>query len=405
MAKLFGLFFVIFFVACGTDANWTTSEVANPSLTNSGESSLFVDENGEVYLSWIDLVDDTLSMLKYAKLEDGEFRSPQLIAKGSDWFVNWADFPSLTKFPKSNKLLAHWLQKSNVGTYDYDIRVSSSNVNKNIWSRSQILHDDGVAAEHGFASIVPFRQKLLAVWLDGRNMVKEEIMDKEGHDHGHGAGAMTLRSALIDLDNSVSRRIELDSEVCECCQTDVAVTEDGPIVVYRNKSIDNIRDIYYTRAIGEDWTIPKPIFEDNWKISGCPVNGPRVDTYKNQVAIAWYSGADQKIKTVFSEDNGNTFSDTLIINQSETIGRVDVSYVGDKDFVISYMDAEDDEAKIKLCHINHDIGINRRIILGETSASRGSGFPRLGNTEDGIYVSYTYVDSTAQRVITKRVTI
>jgi len=314
MTKILCLFFVIFLLACYQEDSWELMEIKNPSGKNSGESFLYADGSGNLYLSWIDLKDDTLSQLKYAQLEGDQFSTPRTIAEGSDWFVNWADFPSIIKFPNSDKLFAHWLQKSADGTYDYDVRIATSDGHGRHWSDSKVLHNDGVSAEHGFASIVPYQDKLIATWLDGRYMSSDTVEEGDSFAHGHGHGAMTLRSAQIDLDNSISNRIELDNQVCECCQTDIAITQDGPIVVYRNKSRDGIRDIFYTRGVGSDWTLPKAVYDDRWKISGCPVNGPRVDTRNNSVAIVWFSGADQKVKAVHSVDNGKTFSDPIIIN-------------------------------------------------------------------------------------------
>ena len=402
MAKIFCLFFVILFLSCSADSAWIVSNISNPSGENSGESYLFVDTQGEVFLSWIDLEDDTMSQLRFSHLKGGEFKEAQTIAEGNDWFVNWADFPSITKFPNTNKWLAHWLQKSASGTYDYDVRTSIGDGNGN-WSSPAILHNDGVATEHGFASIVPYEDNLIAIWLDGRHMTKEEGANHDAH--GHGSGAMTLRTAVIDDEHNVTQRLELDNQVCECCQTDIAITQDGPIAVYRNKTDENIRDIYYTRAIDNEWTIPKPVYADNWKISGCPVNGPRIAARKNNVAVAWYSGADQKVKAVYSEDNGKTFSVPVEINTSETIGRVDVAYLGDKHFVVSYMTPKEESAEIKLVELNHDQGIISDIVIDETSSSRASGFPRMATHDQAIYVSYTYVDSTYQQVRTKRVNI
>lgn len=403
MAKFFCLFCVILLIGCAENPSWEIIEIENPSGDNSGESFLHVDEDWNTYLSWIDLKDDTLSQLQFAHLKDDQFSSPKTIAEGADWFVNWADFPSITKFPNHNKLLVHWLQKSANGTYDYDVRISSSEDNGNSWSDSKVLHNDGIAAEHGFVSIIPYKDNLIATWLDGRQMKSPSMTDDD--EHGHGHGAMTLRTAQIGSDNSITNRIELDDEVCECCQTDIAITQDGPIIVYRNKSEDGIRDVYFTRAIGDDWTIPRAVYEDDWKISGCPVNGPRIDTRENRVAIAWYSGADQKVKVVSSEDNGKTFSKPIIINNNETIGRVDVAYVGQEDFVVSYMEPKEELAAIKLVNVNHKQGKTHELKIAETSSSRSSGFPRLAINKEGIYVSYTYVDSTYQQIKTKLVTI
>ena len=404
MRIIYCFFFVIFLVSCEQGPSWKIKEIVNPSNDSSGESSLLVGQDGQVYLSWIDLEQDTLSKLQYATLTDGKFGKPHTIAQGANWFVNWADFPALVQFPNSNNLLAHWLQKSDNGTYDYDVRISSTDNRSGSWSPSKILHNDGIAAEHGFVSITPYEEDLLAVWLDGRKMKKSETEDKESSGHDHGVGAMTLRAAVIDKENNISNRIELDDQVCECCQTDVAITDQGPIVVYRNNE-KGIRDIYYTRGIGDDWTIPKAIYEDGWQIAGCPVNGPRIDALGSSVAITWYSGADQKVKTVYSIDSGANFSEPLVVNDMETLGRLDICFISSSEYVISYMESQDDLADVVVKQYNIDDGTSVAHHIGKTSAARASGFPRLAASEDHLYVSYTYVDSTFQKVVVKGVNI
>jgi len=406
MIKIYCFLFVILFFACKESANPIILELSNPSNDSSGESSLLVDQDGQVFLSWIDMVRDTISKLKLAKLNDDEFQEVSTIAEGSNWFVNWADFPAIVQFPENKNLLVHWLQKSDSGTYDYDVRISSSLASLQDWSPSKILHSDGVAAEHGFVSITPYEDQLLAVWLDGRNMKKETTKDKENknHGHGHGEGAMTLRAAMIDNDKNISQRIELDHQVCECCQTDVAISDKGPIVVYRNND-DGIRDIYYTRKIGNDWTMPKAAYNDGWQIAGCPVNGPRVAAQGSNVVITWYSGADQKVKAICSTDGGESFSSPIVVNDNETIGRLDICFLDESEYVISYMESDEKEAEVLIKKYRVGSDINEVHKIGQTSSARASGFPRLAADRDHLYVSYTYVDSTSQRVVVKSVNI
>ena len=51
------------------------------------------------------------------------------------------------------------------------------------------------------------------------------------------------------------------------------MTADGPVVVYRDRSEQEIRDISIVRLHDGKWSQPSSVFEDNWKINGCPVNG------------------------------------------------------------------------------------------------------------------------------------
>ena len=47
---------------------------------------------------------------------------------------------------------------------------------------------------------------------------------------------MTLRYASFDGEGNKIEESLLDDKVCDCCQTDAAMTSKGPIIVYRNRS-------------------------------------------------------------------------------------------------------------------------------------------------------------------------
>ena len=55
--------------------------------------------------------------------QGGAWSAPETVAAGKDWFVNWADFPSVAVLP-DGALFAHWLRKSGPANHAYDVRVS-----------------------------------------------------------------------------------------------------------------------------------------------------------------------------------------------------------------------------------------------------------------------------------------
>ena len=83
-------------------------------------------------------------------------------------------------------------------------------------------------------------QGLGLAWLDGRQM-------NEGAHQGMSAGNMSLRGALFAPDGTQASEVAIDDRVCECCPSAAAVTADGPIVAYRDRTADEVRDIYVSR--------------------------------------------------------------------------------------------------------------------------------------------------------------
>ena len=128
-------------------------------------------------------------------------------------------------------------------------------------------------------------------------------------EHG-GGGAMSVRFARFDKNFKQVEESLVDAKVCECCPTAAAVTSEGIIAAYRNRSDDEIRDNYVSRLVNGKWTTPQAVFNDNWKIAACPVNGPSLSANGNLVAMSWFTAKNDQGQAfaAFSQDAGKTFS-------------------------------------------------------------------------------------------------
>ena len=380
------IFVLILLWSCESEPKELVTFITSPTKSISSEPNLHKADDGTIYLSWIETNNDYSSSLLFSTLDNNNWSVPKTIAKGSDWFVNWADFPSITSFGESS-LAAHYLDKSAEDTYAYNVKLTLSNDNGNTWNTPMIPHTDNTNTEHGFVSKVKMKDgNFLSVWLDGRQMAyaeKDSTITKE----------MTLRSALISKEGELLKEYLLDKRVCDCCQTDAAMTNDGPIVVYRNRTEDEVRDIYYVRQINNQWTEPKPLFNDNWLIAGCPVNGAAISTKNNNVAVVWFTIANNlpKVKVVFSNNNGETFQEPINIGDKDPLGRVDIELLDENSALISWMDVIEGKTIIQLQKVKSDGTLSEIITLTESSESRSSGFPRMIIKDNLAYMTWTNV--------------
>ena len=355
----------------------------SPAKAPSAEPYLFTDSKGVVYLSWIEQ-EDTLHHFKFSRLIDGRWSAPILMASGSTWFVNWADYPMMATDGADN-IIAHVLDTSGEGMYAYDIKVFSSTDGGNHWNAPFILHDDGKPAEHGFVTLIPYGDKFFASWLDGRNTVME---DMEGMDHQEGHhSAMSLRAAIVDFSGSKIDEWQLDDRTCDCCQTTASITSNGPVVIYRDRSMDEVRDISIVRYVNGSWTEPLPVFQDHWKISGCPVNGPRSASIGNSLVVAWFSAAAGSgvVNVIYSNDGGDTFGNPIRVDEGKPNGRVDVEMLDDKNAIVSWM--EDGDIKAVQVHQDGEKGIP--ITIYPSSDSRSSGFPQMTRSGNELIFAWT----------------
>jgi hypothetical protein len=249
------------------------------------------------------------------------------------------------------------------------------------WSEPFALHDDGTQTEHGFVSMLPWGENMFVSWLDGRHT-------GGGGHHGHHTGAaMTLRAAVLDHQGAKLVEWELDDRVCDCCQTTAAMGSDGPIVFYRDRSDEEVRDIYWVAYEDIGWTSPMPVYNDFWEIAGCPVNGPRSASRNGHSAVTWFSGAKGKssVKTAFLDLESNLFGEAFAIDLGVPAGRVDMLMLEENMALISWME----EGDIYLRTVNNSGKKSAPQLVGKVSGARSSGFPQMTDNEENVIMAWT----------------
>src|SRR5215468_8966292 len=167
------------FVALGTFAPPPPiTDVKTPAAAGSEEPNLAVGPDGRVYLSWLEPVTPMGYALRFSVRGPQGWSAPKTIAKGTNWFVSAADFPSLAAL-SDGTLTANWLVASGGPDSEaYDINMAFSKDSGATWTKPTVPHRDGKKRQHGFLSLAPTRDgKFAAIWLDGRNMPDEEHGD------------------------------------------------------------------------------------------------------------------------------------------------------------------------------------------------------------------------------------
>jgi hypothetical protein len=225
----------------------------NPAPPTATTPNLTSDGAGRVYLSWIERTRRG-NRFQFARLDDADWSSVQTIASGDDWFVNWADVSSLA-VDEHGAVAAHFLRRTGDDTYAYDAVLTTPNGDGR-WRSAEPLHLDRSPTEHGFVSLVPLADgTVFATWLDGRNFAT-------------GDGPMTLRYSIFDRAGRALTRGLLDDTTCECCPTAAVETSDGVLVAYRDRTRDEIRDIYVVRVDESGPHEPALVHDDGWEFSG-----------------------------------------------------------------------------------------------------------------------------------------
>ncbi|QNP39439.1 sialidase family protein [Lysobacter solisilvae (ex Woo and Kim 2020)] len=356
---------------------------ALPVSATAAQPDLVATPDGRLLLSWVEPQAHGHA-LKFAYYANGAWSAAQEIARGEDWFVNWADTPHVA-VTRDGALWAHWLQKSANASYAYDVVLSRSADGGRTWSPPLRVNDDGKPAEHGFVSLWPAADDRLGVaWLDGR----EAGGESEGHDgHDGGGGAMTLRAAAFDAKLQRFDDTRVDAMTCDCCQTDVAMTARGPLLVFRDRTDAEIRDIYATRLQGGAWRTPQAVHADQWQMPACPVNGPAVAARGDDVLVGWYTAANNlpTLKLARSRDAGDRFGAPVVLDRGEAVqGRIDVAFDGDTAWA-AWLREDRSGQSLQLVRYSADLSreLQRIEVAKLQGRGRGTGFPQLA-LHDGV---------------------
>ena len=179
--------------------------------------------------------------------------------------------------------------------------------------------------------------------------------------------------------------------------------------MYRDRTEEEIRDIYITRLVEGDWTDGKAVYQDNWNIGGCPVNGPSVAMAENELYVAWFTGAGEqpRVKVASSSDMGETFGQPIVIDDGNPAGRVAVVGLSDGQALVSWLERTGgDGAEVKMRKVSSAGEMSESVTLTVTTGSRATGFPQLvQGPGESLLMAWTDASEESQRVRVGRVEI
>jgi hypothetical protein len=370
----------------------TVAALRSPAPAGSAQPLLALAGDGSVMLSWLEPADEQAHRFRFATLapDASAWGPPRTIHEGPGFFANWADVPSIAAAP-DGLLAAHWLQVSGPAPYAYDVKVRTSRDGGRSWSEVITPHRDGTQTEHGFASFVPWPDGGLAIaWLDGRDFAQH---GGEGHGDDGMKGQMALRAARISH-GQAGEEVVLDTRVCDCCPTTAARTARGIALAYRDRSDDEIRDIYVTRYENGRWTEGRPVARDNWQIAGCPVNGPAISARGDALALAWFAAPDSvaRVSVAFSQDGAETFGTPIRVDDGMPLGRVAVTLLADGTAIVGWIERLEKGAEFRVRRVHPNGRRDDARTIAALDAGRSSGYPRLALSGDRLVFAWVEAD-------------
>jgi hypothetical protein len=299
-------------------------------------------------VSWVEQEDKTT--LKFSELTAQGWSAPQVAASGEDWFVTDADTPAVIRL-SNGALVTSWMQSSSDEFEASNLRLSYSTDEGKTWSQSFLPHHDGTITQH----------------------------------------AMSLRFASFDGQWKQRADAAIDTKVCDCCTTSVAITPDGPVTVYRDRTDDEIRDIYVSRLEGGKWTPGVAVHDDGWKINACPVNGPAVSAVGRNVAVAWFTTLNDEGRAfaALSTDGGRTWGNPIRLDEAGSLGHVDIEMLDDGSAVATWEEFANQRGQFRVRRVEASGATSPAVVIAGAANGRVGGVPRLARSGDQLVFAWT----------------
>jgi hypothetical protein len=358
----------------------TVNEVQSPAGAISAQPALSAAADGRVFMSWIEPAQPIGSKLLFSVRDSkGAWSEPRMIAEGEHWFVNDSDYPSMIALADGS-LAAQWLANNEPGSEAYDVNIALSKDGGATWSKPIVPHRDKTKSEHGFASLIPANGGgLHIVWLDGRKTNKD------------GEGDMAMMHTTIAADGTLGPETQLDDRVCECCHTSAAATPSGLMVVYRDRSPKEIRDISIVRYSNGAWSPSEALSSEGWEIDGCPVNGPAVSSDGQNVAAAWFSAAKDKprVDLALSSDGGKTFSKRVQIDDGNPAGHVGVRTLSSGGALVTWTEHTEKGAEVRIRRVDPEGKAQPSIKVSGSTGVRSIAVAQLERSGNQAVIAWT----------------
>jgi hypothetical protein len=297
---------LIFLAACSNEDKKSSGEQSTAGvLLDSLPGScpyLTKDNQGNIFLSWVRMNEDSSSSFCYAISADGgkSFGKAIVIPGSSSIQSHSENLPKIIVRP-SGEIMALWgaANPNPKNKYSGLVFYSQSLNNGETWSAAKTLVNDTASYDQRYYDVALLPGNEVGVtWLDNRKSNDEE-----------GSG---LYFATTNGNNGFQNEKRISEQCCQCCRTDLFVDHKGGIhVLYRGIINDSIRDMVHIVSDdgGKNFSPAKRISNDNWVIKGCPHTGPSMAENKDGLHFAWFTGG--KHKGCFytqSGDNGKSFT-------------------------------------------------------------------------------------------------
>ncbi len=352
---------------------FTSTPLANPAGPGSLQPNWSVATDESAVFSWIEPSQGGAFALRYA-VRHGATWSPAItIAGNRHFFHHPAEMPEVLALPGGH-WFAHWVESPG-GDSDAEYVFVSSSTDGAHWTAPLQAHHDRSPVQHGLASMIANPDGTGSIfWLEAL----------KGED-----APVALKRTIVDAAGKEVREETINGDVCGCCPTAVAKTSKGLLLAFRAHSKEDIRDIAVTRLENGKWSAPKIVNADGWEINACPTNAAAVQAKGDHVAVAWFTGAQDKPRELmaFSNDSGSSFTKPVLLSTGHAFGYTSMALDEEGGAIVSWLEQSPEGAKVLVRRVTA-AGVAGPVVEVAKGGKMALGYPKLFHNGSDTFVAW-----------------
>jgi hypothetical protein len=352
---------------------FTSTPLSNPAGAGSLQPNWSVAPNGAAVFSWIEPSQNGSFALRYAVRHGGTWSPATTIAANRHFFHHPAEMPEVIALAGGH-WFAHWVEAPG-GDSDAEYVYVSSSTDGAHWSMPLQAHHDHSAVQHGLASMIANPDGGGSIfWL-------EALKGEEN--------PVALKRTIVDPTGKEVREETINGDVCGCCPTAVAKTSKGLLLAFRAHTKEDIRDIAVTRLENDKWSTPKIVNADNWEINACPTNAAAVQAKGDHVAVAWFTGAQDKPRELmaFSNDAGSSFTKPVTLSTGHAFGYTAMALDEDGGAIVSWLEQSPEGAKVLVRRVTA-AGAAGPVVEVAKGGKMALGYPKLFHNGGETFIAW-----------------
>ena len=333
--------FVLSVAGCKSNATPNKSSVSTQPIRvssaggSAAEPAIAATSEGKVFVVWVDHGQDRKADVMLGRFtSDGQMQdSPVRVNPQPGGATAWRGDPPVVSVAPDQSIVVSWTARVEPDSgHATDLYVSVSRDEGRTFTNPVKVNDDMKPAVHGMHSLTVGRDgRIYVAWLDERNVAPISAHDSKMREASSGHHMESNREVFIassvDGGRTFSANQRVATNVCPCCKTALAVSDDGRVYIsWRQVLPGNFRHIAVASSSdqGKTFSEPKIVSDDQWMLAGCPVSGPAMAvTNDGSLHVLWYSAGKNGETGLYSsesKDGAKSFGPRTFVAKGEIRG-------------------------------------------------------------------------------------